>query len=113
MTNRRTLLISAAASLLCAPAIVRSGSLMPVRRVVLRLNHSYYGFTDRLSVYGYLPRINNRLNAGLSPREIAVELGSDWDARRVLGVIRRDEEIRRSDAILRAERVFTLAPTVG
>ena len=35
--TRRTLFIGAAASLICAPAIVRAASLMPVRGLPLQL----------------------------------------------------------------------------
>jgi hypothetical protein len=46
--TRRKLLIGASASLLCAPAIVRAGSLMAVRGVILPVQTNYYGFVDRL-----------------------------------------------------------------
>jgi hypothetical protein len=45
---RRSIIISAAASLLCAPAIVRAASLMPVRRLRVRFAPQYAGFCERL-----------------------------------------------------------------
>jgi hypothetical protein len=46
--TRRKLLVGAAASLLCAPAIVRAGSLMAVRGVIVPVQPIYWGFIDRL-----------------------------------------------------------------
>jgi hypothetical protein len=40
--------IGATASLLCAPAIVRAASLMPVRRMRVRIAPQYAGFCERL-----------------------------------------------------------------
>jgi hypothetical protein len=54
-------------------------------------------------------------NAGLSAHEIAIELnkrkvaainGDLWDAQHVILVVVRNEQIRRSDLILRAERAL-------
>src|SRR5271167_1990963 len=115
MISRRKLLIGAAASLLCAPAIVRIGSLMPVRGIIFPIHRNYYGFLDRLFVHIYVPPIAKLQNTGLSAQGIAAELnrrgstttnGLPWDARRVIGVMERDRSIRREDAIRRAELVF-------
>jgi hypothetical protein len=57
--TRRGIFLGAAASLLCAPAIVRAASLMPVRSVVLPIweelypGPQYAGFVERLR-YHYL-----------------------------------------------------------
>ena len=49
LTTRRSIIISAmAASLLCAPAIVRAASLMPVRRLPFPYGPQYAGFLERL-----------------------------------------------------------------
>src|SRR5208337_946495 len=74
MISRRKLLIGAAASLLCAPAIVRVGSLMPVRGIVLPTERCYFGFVDRLYVHIHLPPIMALQNAGLSAHGIAAEM---------------------------------------
>lgn len=54
LISRRGLLVDAGASLLCAPAIVRAASLMPVRRVigVVAVHEPIYmGFVDRLRLH--------------------------------------------------------------
>jgi hypothetical protein len=62
LLTRRSI-IGAAASLLCAPAIVRVTNLMPVRRIILKSDH-YYGFLDRLRASQYFSTIIERQNAG-------------------------------------------------
>ena len=117
LITRRSIFIGAAASLLCMPAIVRATNLMPVRRIILKSDH-YYGFVDRLWASQYFSTIIERQNAGLSANEIAAEMNAkgykpstawpgettEWDARRVLGKIRHNEDIRRTDTIIRALR---------
>jgi hypothetical protein len=46
--TRRSLLIGAGASLLCAPAIVRAGNIMPVRKLIVPAPRLHAGFVDRL-----------------------------------------------------------------
>ena len=41
LITRRSIFIGAAASLICAPAIVRATSLMPVRALMFRLSARY------------------------------------------------------------------------
>jgi hypothetical protein len=48
LTTRRRIIIGAAVSLLCAPAIVRATSLMPVRRLPFPYGPQYAGFVERL-----------------------------------------------------------------
>jgi hypothetical protein len=48
LITRRSIFIGAAASLICAPAIVRVTSLMPVRRLPPRFGPQYAGFVERL-----------------------------------------------------------------
>ena len=112
MTTRRKLLIGAAASLLCAPAIVRVGSLMLVRAIIFPIERHLFGFLEHLFVHIYLPPITELQNTGLSAHGIAAEMnrrrmtainGNAWDAQRVIGVMERDKSIRREDAIHRAE----------
>ena len=43
LISRRSIFIGAAASLLCAPAIVRAANLMPVRRLHFRMGLSMQG----------------------------------------------------------------------
>ena len=47
MNARRKFLIGSAAALLSAPAIIRAGSLMKLRKIVVP-HYNYYGFCDRL-----------------------------------------------------------------
>ena len=74
MATRRKFLIGAAASLLCAPAIVRVGSLMPLRGVIFPTDRHCFGFLDRLYVHIYLPRIAELQTTGLSAQGIAAEM---------------------------------------
>jgi hypothetical protein len=120
LITRRNVIIGAAASLICAPAIVRAGHIMPVRRIILKSDVNYYGWIDRLWASQYLSTIMERQNAGLSANEIAAEMNAkeysysspgettEWDARRVLGKIRHNEDIRRTDTIIRAIRTGAL-----
>ena len=48
LITRRSIVIGAAASLICAPAIVRAASLMPVRRFRGPIGPQYAGFCERL-----------------------------------------------------------------
>jgi hypothetical protein len=48
MITRRNCLIGAPAALICAPAIVRAGSLMAIRGVPAQ--GAYYGYCDRLRI---------------------------------------------------------------
>jgi hypothetical protein len=49
--TRRSLFLGAAASLLCAPAIVQATSLMPVRGLILPIERPQAGFCQRLFYY--------------------------------------------------------------
>ena len=48
LITRRSIFIGAAASLLCAPAIVRATTLMPVRRLPFPFGPQYAGYCERL-----------------------------------------------------------------
>ena len=98
---------------MCAPAIVRVGSLMPVRGIILPTERHWFGSVIRMYVFAKMPTITKLQNAGLTAYEIAAEFNrrqpsyaAAWDAQRVMYVIERDEMIRREDAIRRAELVF-------
>ena len=51
LITRRSIFIGAAASLICAPAIVRAASLMPVRSLILPIERPSAGFVERLGYY--------------------------------------------------------------
>jgi hypothetical protein len=48
LLTRRSIFVGAAASLLCAPAIVRVTNLMPVRRLPFPYGPQYAGYVERL-----------------------------------------------------------------
>ena len=88
--TRRSIFIGAAASLLCAPAIVRAASLMPVRSLILPIKRSSrldpLGEFYRRNYYHYL---DFQLRTGL-PMTTTVDYGiiSVADARRDLAYAR-------------------------
>ena len=69
LITRRGIFIGAA-SLLCAPAIVRAANLMPVRRLPFPYGPQYAGFVDRL----FLHALENSLEAGLRAGRTSIEL---------------------------------------
>jgi hypothetical protein len=115
MLTRRNFLVTASATIVCTPAVVRAASLMPVRGIIFPTGRHYFGFVERLYIHCHLPKIAELQNAGLSAHEIAIELnkrkgaamnGDPWDAQGVIFVVVRNEQIRRTDLILQAERVL-------
>jgi hypothetical protein len=70
LITRRSILISAAASLICAPAIIRVTSLMPVRRLPFPFGPQYAGFVERL----YLNALERGLQAALRAGRPNVEI---------------------------------------
>jgi hypothetical protein len=67
LITRRSILIGAG-SLLCAPAIVRAASLMPVRRPLPPFGPQYAGFVDRL----YFHTLDGSLRAGLRAGQTSI-----------------------------------------
>ena len=51
LITRRSVFFGAAASLLCAPAIVRATNIMPVRRLPFPFGPQYAGFVERLYLH--------------------------------------------------------------
>jgi hypothetical protein len=68
LITRRSIFIGAAASLICAPAIVRVTSLMPVRRLPPPFGPQYAGFVERL----YLHALDRSLRAGLRAGQTSI-----------------------------------------
>ena len=106
LITRRNFLVTASATLIYAPAVVRAASLMQVRGVALLTDRPYFGFVERLYVNLHFPAIAKLQNVGLSACEIAVELnkqevrainGGAWDAHHVICVVRGAERIRRAE----------------
>jgi hypothetical protein len=61
LLTRRSIVIGAAALMICAPAIVRVTSLMPVRRLPFPFGPQSAGFVERL----YLHALERSLQAAL------------------------------------------------
>jgi hypothetical protein len=66
LVTRRSIFIGAAASLLCAPAIVRAANLMPVRRLPFPFGPQYAGFVDRLFLHSIESSLQDALRRGLT-----------------------------------------------
>jgi hypothetical protein len=71
LITRRSIFIGAAASLLCAPAIVRATNLMPVRRLPFPYGPQYAGFVERL----YFHSLESSLQAALRAGRTSIESG--------------------------------------
>jgi hypothetical protein len=68
--TRRGIIIGAAASLMCAPTIVRATNLMPVRRLPFPFGPQHAGFVERL----YLHALESSLQVGLREGRTSIEL---------------------------------------
>jgi hypothetical protein len=77
----RRIIIGAAASLLCAPAIVRVANLMPVRRLPFPFGPQYAGFVERLYLHALESRVRN-LKAGQTSIFFNNQIMAVDDARR-------------------------------
>ena len=71
--TRRRFILAASASAICAPAIVRAASLMPVRAVG-PIGPQYYGWVERIFIHNLTPHLSELSRAGMSPYGIAAEL---------------------------------------
>lgn len=71
LMTRRSVFIGAAALLICAPAVVRATSLMPVRRLPFPFGPQYAGFVERL----FLHSIESSLQVCLRSGRTIVEVG--------------------------------------
>ncbi len=90
--TRRKFVLAASASVMCAPAIVRAASLMPVRAVG-PIGPQYHGWVERVFIHGLTPHLSELSRAGMSPYGIAAELnrrqvsavnGVPWEAASVI-----------------------------
>lgn len=59
LITRRSILIGASASLICAPAIVQFRNLMPVRRLPFPFGPQYAGFVERLYLHALESHVRN------------------------------------------------------
>jgi len=79
LVTRRSIFIGAAASMLCAPAIVRVASLMEVRRLPFPIGPQSAGFVERLYLHALESGLQTALRAGrtsidICSQTIAVEI---------------------------------------
>ena len=82
--TRRSIFVGAAASLICAPAIVRAASLMPVRRLRGPIGPQYAGFCERLMYQS----LDSNLKAGRVSTVINGKIVAVADARRMVAYAR-------------------------
>ena len=71
LITRRSILIGAAASLVCAPAIVRVTNLMRVRRLPFPFGPQYASFVERLYLHALERGLQTALRAGRPNVEIS------------------------------------------
>jgi hypothetical protein len=64
LITRRSIIIGAAASLICAPALVQFTNLMPVRRLPFPFGPQYAGFVERLYLHALERGLQTALRAG-------------------------------------------------
>ena len=81
LVTRRSIFRGAAASLICAPAIVRATSLMPVRRLPLTFENQHAGFVERL----YFHALDSDLRVGQMSTHLNDKIVSMADARQTVG----------------------------
>jgi hypothetical protein len=82
--TRRSIIRGAAASLICAPAIVRATSLMPVRRLCLPVGHLYAGYVERI----YFHALDSDLRIGRMSTHLNGKIVSMADARQTVACAR-------------------------
>jgi hypothetical protein len=78
--TRRSILIGAAASLLCAPAIVRATSVMPVRRLPFPYGPLYAGYCERVMFH----MLESNLRTGKMTTRLNGEIVSESEVRRIV-----------------------------
>ena len=89
LITRRSIFIGAAASLICAPAIVRATSLMPVRALMLierplPIGPQYAGFCERLMYHS----LDSNLRAGRMSTVLNGKIIPEAEARRMVAYAR-------------------------
>lgn len=80
LITRRSIFRGAAASLVCAPAIVRAPSLMPARGLRLPVGRQYAGFVERL----YYHALDSDLRVGQMSTHLNGKIVSMADARQTV-----------------------------
>jgi hypothetical protein len=80
LLTRRSILRGAAASLVCAPAIVRATSLMPMHGLRLPVGQQHAGFVERL----YFHALDRDLRVGQMSTHLNGKIVSMADARQTV-----------------------------
>jgi hypothetical protein len=81
LLTRRSI-IGAAASLLCAPAIVRAVNLMPLRRLPFPYGRQHAGFVERLYFHALESGLQTALRTGRTNIEFAGQIIQIAEGRR-------------------------------
>ena len=84
LVTRRSIFIGAAASLICAPAIVRAASLMPVRGLRGSIEPRYAGFCQRV----FFQCLDANLREGVMRTWCNDKIVSETDAREIVAFAR-------------------------
>ena len=84
LITRRSLFMGAGALLLCAPAIVRAASLMPVRSLILPTERPRAGFCDRV----FYNALAGNLRDGRMTVVLNDKIVSEAEARRIVAYAR-------------------------
>jgi hypothetical protein len=84
LITRRSIFIGAAASLICAPAVVRTTSLMPVHGLILPIGPRYAGFCERLFYHS----LDINLRAGRMSTILNGKIVPTAEARRMVAYAR-------------------------
>ena len=92
--SRRSIFVGAGASLLCAPALVRATSLMPVRRPVLATGRRWAGFCERLFYHS----LDHDLRAGRLDPTLYGRIISEAEARRLVAYARANGWLTTHDS---------------
>jgi hypothetical protein len=80
LITRRSIFIGAAASLICAPAIVRVTNLMPLRRLPFPFGPQYAGYCERL----FFHSLDGNLRSGKMSTHLNGKIVPEADVRRVV-----------------------------
>lgn len=84
LITRRSIFIGAAASILCAPAIVRATNIMPVRRLPFPFGPQYAGYCERL----FFHALDGDLRSGKMNTHLNGKMVPEADARRKVAYAR-------------------------
>jgi hypothetical protein len=102
--TRRRFILAASASVICAPAIVRAASLMPVR-AIRPIGPQYYGWVERVFIHCLTPHLSELSRAGLSAfnQLLALIFGLISSQKTALGRLWEDAEPAGAETDYRPE----------